>query len=316
MDLRDVKEVMACLPKGETPFYYSKDGYAPFLLKHKAGPGARIADLKRSALGRLLDKAPLKEALSNSGDGMLRADALAEYRAHQALAFVLSLSRWGGVDRQWHQTSRQGYNLVLQLNFAREHDKRYREMVQPRRDALFNYKGHPVLRKGQREFFFETLAWARVDVDFKSGTALIEEIQSDWVRESRVALWERMHHTHKWSGRYWATRMGGSRFALAHYVREVLQPYARLWDEAVLMATIQFLREELGLRTVYYHNFETGAAAKSIERRLPPRSLYTELPRRFCFERTAYGPPFLMQDPMFRRRVRRASERSWYRLQL
>lgn len=41
----------------------------------------------------------------------------------------------------------------------------------------FNYCGHPVSR--QRN----TLAWARLDLDLNSATALIEEIQSDWIRD-------------------------------------------------------------------------------------------------------------------------------------
>ena len=42
--------------------------------------------------------------------------------------------------------------------------------------------GHPVLAPGERPYFRETLAWARIDLDLVSSEALVEEIQSDWVR--------------------------------------------------------------------------------------------------------------------------------------
>lgn len=41
------------------------------------------------------------------------------------------------------------------------------------------YHGHPV-----RKDDVETLAWARIDLDFASNQALIEEIQSDWVKNA------------------------------------------------------------------------------------------------------------------------------------
>ncbi len=67
----------------------------------------------------------------------------------------------------------------------------------------------------------------------------------------------------------------------------------RLWDEAMLAATVWFCRNQLGVRRIYYHAFENGNLFKRIERSHPPRSLYTTLPRRFCFKRTVEAPQML-----------------------
>ena len=63
----------------------------------------------------------------------------------------------------------------------------------------------------------------------------------------------------------------------------------------MLAATIWFLREEIGISRIYYHTHEYGAQLKRIRWGLPPRSLYTSLPRRFCFERTEEAPEFLVR---------------------
>lgn len=310
MDITLVKEIIACLPRGQTAFDYAKDAYALELLKRVHGTQARIGDIKKTRWGRLLNKPALKAALGRSGGLLHKLETPSREQT-----FVLSLGYWGSARGQsWKQTSRPGYNLVLQLNFPPDHDARYAQLVKPRTDALFNYQGHPVLRRGKREFFHETLAWARIDLDFHTGEALIEEIQSDWVREAKSAIDTRIRHRHKWEGRYWARKMGGTVTQLREYSDTVLAPYATLWDEAMLFAAIRFVHDELGLKRIYYHGFETGAAAKRITYTLPPRSLYTDLPRRLCFEKTTLPPAFLWHDADFRRRVRRVSNRHWYRM--
>jgi hypothetical protein len=42
--------------------------------------------------------------------------------------------------------------------------------------TTFEWSAHPIRRSPS------TLAWSRVDIDFENGEALIEEIQTDWVR--------------------------------------------------------------------------------------------------------------------------------------
>lgn len=314
MDAQLITQITACLPRGETAFRYAKDDYALNLLNRLPSAQTSIAHIKKTRFARLLNKPAVKQHLAKAGDGLLRA----QYNDNpQAQDFILSLSKWGApTTSEGHQISRAGYNLVLQLNFPTQHDQHYAQLVRPRRDALFNYEGHPVLRRGRREFFHETLAWARIDLDFHTNEALIEEIQSDWVREARQAIDTRTRHRHKWEGRYWAHKMGGSLAQLHEYINTILPPYARLWEEAILSASISFIRDELGIKRIFYHGFETGAAAKAIYYRLPPRSLYTELPSRFCFEKTDRPPTFLWHEAVFKHRIRRVNERHWFELTL
>jgi hypothetical protein len=66
-----------------------------------------------------------------------------------------------------------------------------------------------------------------------------------------------------------------------------------LWDEAMLAAAVWFCRSQLGVRRIYYHTFEGSNLLKRMHGCPPPRSLYTTLPRRFCFERTDQPPQML-----------------------
>ncbi len=312
MHQQEVKEIIACLPRGKTEFLYAKGQYAVDIMTQYLRQDQSIAHLKQSRYAALLNQPAFKTALAAAGNGILTQQMLSKANLPKPLPFILTLASWGGIDNGY-QTSRRGYNLVLQLNFAREHDMMYRDLVKPREDALFNYKGHPIMRKAQREFFCETLAWSRIDIDFDQNSALIEEIQSDWVRLAREAQLARTKTRHKQAGRYWAKHMAGSRQALTQYVKEVLLPYEKIWAEAMLMATISLIQRELGIRTIYYHGFESGIALKDTGT-FPPRSLYTVLPKRFCFEQTAYGPAFLMDAPEIRKKYRSATHGHWYRL--
>jgi len=74
-------------------------------------------------------------------------------------------------------------------------DRQFRRLMAPVTNCAFNGYSHPVLGSKERRYFRETLAWARLDVDLESGQALVEEIQSDWVRrvkdaERRLKRWE------------------------------------------------------------------------------------------------------------------------------
>jgi hypothetical protein len=72
---------------------------------------------------------------------------------------------------------------VLQLNFNHQHDRLFHESIHPAQDGVFNNGDHPVLQRGDRSYYRETLAWSRLDIDFDLGEVLIEEIQNDWVRD-------------------------------------------------------------------------------------------------------------------------------------
>jgi hypothetical protein len=172
----------------------------------------------------------------------------------------------------------------VQLNFAVSHNRRARRILGDLMDEA-QWSCHPIA--GAREV---TLGWARLDVDLARGEALIEELQSDWIRETLdpCACGEAACSCTRW----------------ARYRRELLQPHGALWDEALLAAALWVLREEIGIRRIFMHTFASGTRLKAMEDAPPPRSLYTSLPKRFCFERTHHGPLFLKQERD--RRLRRA----------
>lgn len=296
MDRQTADEVVACLVGERTLFHYYRDRYSIGLLRHLSRQQAlSVAALKQTPYAQLLQKPRVKSVLADMGGRQLDEFHLAghDYDANQE-AFVLTLDTWGSDrrrDRRWKQTSRRGYNLVLQLNFCRRHDQAYQRLGCS--GSYFNYCGHPVSR--QRN----TLAWARLDLDLDSGTALIEEIQSDWIRD--VAWQEAAIRRRLQAGRLPSDPMPfrGLKCSLQialDYCNFVLTRYSAIWAEAMLWAAIAFLREEIGLSCIFYHSVESGQQLKRIKGNLPPRSLYTELPRKFCFEATHEAPEFLLQD--------------------
>ena len=123
-----------------------------------------------------------------------------------------------------------------------------------------------------------TLAWARVDLDLDRGEALIEEIQSDWVRDVKgyaESPW--VHNQAAWQT----------------YYKEYLEPKTKLWPHTILTATLWFLLEELAIKTIFFHTHASGVRLKNIKYQAPPRSIYTDLPKAFCFRTTHNGPGFL-----------------------
>jgi hypothetical protein len=91
----------------------------------------------------------------------------------------------------------------------------------------------------------------------------------------------------------------------------------RQWAEAMLAATIWFLREELGIKTIFYHTFDSGCRLKGIEDTLPPRSLYTVLPKKFCFEETDRLPGFLaLENNKRMRRIKRENKLRFFLLEM
>ena len=286
MDKLEVQEIIDCLPRGRTPFYYFKDRYALMLMRLAFEKPVSKGAIREAGLGRLLEKPVVKAAMGACGSGNVSAEICDFYWPDDYVCYLLKLGVWGSRDRWSDQTSRCGYNLVLQLNFSTEHTDRYYELVDPDRKHPFEYSGHPISRSGRR-----TLAWSRMDIDLGRGEALIEEIQNDWLHRAQGA-------------RRYAARLSGDipmwgitvcAEKVVEYVDTVLAPHLKLWDEAMLAATIWFLREEIGIRRIYYHTHEHGAQLKRIRWGLPPRSLYTSLPRRFCFETTEEAPEFLLR---------------------
>ena len=302
MDIQQLEEIKACLTGNRMVFQYIPDGYALQLLGDYIGDGMSIAQLRQSPYGKLLNKAIVREALAHAGNGRLEPwhlQAVAhQYNQHKPLNFVLTLSEWGTDDKQWrawHQLSRTGYHLVLQLNFARDHHIQLQSLLKPFSTAPFSSHNHPVALDGR----YETFAWARIDLDFACNQALIEEIQSDWVKEAYDPMMEGVYGEN----------------ALRQYQREVLQPYARVWDEAMLAAALKLIRHDLGIREVFYNSYDTGNKLKGLAqyKSYPPRSLYTELPKRFCFASTSEAPDFL-KSVRFVHYLQRQGQARWFKL--
>lgn len=276
MEKYELDEILAALTGERTLFRYTRDGYALQLLRDYIGQGMNIAQLRQSPFANWLNKPIVKQALAHAGKGELKPQHLDWATWEQdALNFVLTLDQWGderNSQRKWKQMSRTGYHLVLQLNFANDHQQCFQQLVKGADHGEFSYWGHPINKDSKHE----TLAWARIDVDFASNQALIEELQSDWVRHVK---------------RDWKTW----RFSNIHTYREVvLKPYAQVWDEALMAATIQLIRHDLGIKEIFYNTFDTGNFLKGIRGdSKPPRSMYTTLPEKFAFTMTDEVPQFL-----------------------
>lgn len=297
MELTQLEEIFSCLKGERTLFRYARDAYALQLLRDYIGAGMKLADLRQSPYANLLHKHLLKSVLALAGKGVLKPQHLDWIEAEQAaLNFVLTLDQWGterNSQRHYHQLSRTGYQLVLQLNFANDHQQQYRQWIKPVDCAEFSYWSHPVVKTGR----YETLAWVRIDLDFAANQALIEEVQSDWIRRVKS---DYLQHYHP---------------QLNEYREQVLKPYAQIWDEAALTAAIRLIRHDLGIKEIFYNSFETGNLMKGISDNLPPRSMYSDLPQKFAFKLTDEIPKFL-QDLRHTQQVLRKQKQGarWYKL--
>lgn len=298
MKLDDIQVIIDCLPRGRTKFYYFKDRYALMLLTYIVGEGKAIHDLKGGRFNRLMQRPLVKRIIGAAGNGQLTPDALGSVWPEDYHCYRLTLDVWGDDDgdaRFYNQTSRPGWNLVLQLNFSRRHNQAYYRMLKPRDEQLFNCCGHPAAWDGQ-----PTLAWARIDLDLETDEALIEEIQTDWIKRAMrskrylAALGKGSISESRYVPAY-VKGLGCDCEALSRYLEDTLKPHMRMWDEAMLAAAIWFLKEEIGIGKIYYHSFKFGCRIKRITGSKPPVSLYTQLPDRFCFKKTRGAPGFLMR---------------------
>lgn len=288
----ELEWVLARAPRFRTEFPYFKDRYAWLLLDWAGAAGGSVRSLRQGRFASLLDKPSVKRALGRG--------PLAEPRdVPGTQRYQLGFGTWGESDeRKWYpagtQTTRPGLNLVVHLAFPKDHRRAYFGLVAPElgEEHPWVTPGHPSLPH------LVTLAWARVDVAFDSSEALIEEVQSDWVRAATAeakalsALDEKALLVEDLWG--FAPEVGV--YHVLSYVEQVLAPHLELWAEATLAAALFVVRQELGIRRVFYNTWETGAFLKDQEWGKPPRSLYTDLPRRFCFRRTHERPRALSRS--------------------
>ena len=316
MDKNLVKEIIDCLPKDRTLFRYFKDRYALILLNHFIGDEMEVKQIKNSRLAGLLQKPVVRDFMATIGNGKLTKADLNNFWLDEMYSFVLTLGEWGGKDPGSYQISRRGHNIVLQLNFSNQHDGAYMDLVKPRSPAALNSYGHPVFKRTDVRFFRETLAWARIDLDFDTNEALIEEIQSDWVREGASLLADAKSYSQRGltSIDYWG--VNGHVDDVVEYCETILKPYQAMWSEAMLAAAIDFIKTELGIKTIYYHTDTTGYQVKRIGWDKPPRSLYQKLPKQFCFDKVQQAPEFLTQDRTFHRTYKHVANPEWFQMQL
>lgn len=311
MNETEVQTIIDCLPKGKTKFYYFKDRYAQMLLSYYAGSGLAVSRIKKTNFGKLLNNSLIKSLMTKAGDGLLTSTLLNSVWPRHYECYLLTLGQWGSKSKRYRyydQTTRSGYNLVLQLNFSARHNRPYDDLIQPTEWHPFVFDSHPIARQG-----YHTLAWSRLDINLDSGQALIEEVQNDWLREALSAkeyvLWLLSDKTKRtWGDSWLADNMNCQPQDVIKYVNRILLRYVKLWDEAMLAATIWFLRHELGIRTIFYHTYDSGRKLKKMTSRYsqPPRSIYTDLPRKFCFEKTNSAPEWLVKDKRKRKRPRKS----------
>jgi hypothetical protein len=239
MTEQEWREIVACLPKGRTLFYYFKDRYALELLQRLVGDGMPVREVKASRLGPLTLRTPVREALSRCGSGVLTSDQLLCQWPNRPTPYRLTLGRWPfgrQNDRYYHQTSRRGVNLVLQLNFTCGYNRAFERLTGGEDREMFAFFGHPVRRKSDH-----TMAWARIDCDFAEDAALIEEVQTDWLRAMRWLRRKALrclkeNRAKRPCFRWWGQCLDASS-ALA-YADTVIGVHGSTWDEAALWAAI------------------------------------------------------------------------------
>ena len=143
---------------------------------------------------------------------------------------------------------------------------------------------------GRWESFIIEDALGNVLADASSDEALIEEIQNDRLREVRDWV------DHIRSRRLDRVRIHGVEWPAAfllEYWNVRLRLARAVWDEAITCAAIRLIVSELGIRRIWFHTPESGRLYKSIAGSGPPRSVYMDLPRKFCFRPVSERPAFL-----------------------
>jgi hypothetical protein len=312
MEPQMLRAVRARLGDGPVPFEYTRGEFAAILLRHAVDGEPRVNLLRRTRWGRLLDRPAIRARLARRGDGRLRRADLRRIRDDTTQRYDLTFGEWGVAGKRsdwwWTQTSRPGLDLVVQLNFDVGHDAAYDALLGSPDDCPFADGGHPT------HSVRHTLGWSRVDLDLDAGEALVEEVQSDWIREVddyvdclQNCTCERVCRAWAWRGAMPPTDQ------VVTYARELVAPHRKLWAEAILAATVDLLVGRLGIRRIWYHTWDGGRLMKRCGD--APRSLYTDLPRRFCFQETADAPPF-MEGTVRLRQARRRRPVRWHLLDL
>lgn len=310
MELETLKEVQNCLCGERTLYHYYPDKYALDILARniRRKGSVNVRDLKASNLAPLLNRPAVREVLAKSGKGQLASDTI--YCGYQHTEpYVLTIGSWGEVKQStWMQTSRPGKNLVLQLNLSKDWSDRFKRFAAESANSFFG-SGHPLSK--QRDI---TLAWARLDLDFDTDEVLIEEVQSDLIRDAKWMLrraefaQKRKRSTFHCYGHKMETDK------VTVFCNALIKQFDKYWQEAILAASLDLCFDEIGVSNVFYHSFETGIKLKNIGGRKPPISLYTELPKRFCFQTTCDVPQFLQSEKRVKRKLKAIKDKRFFHM--
>jgi len=319
MKKNEIHELQECLDNGKRRFFYFKERYASILLAEVTRYQTDLTSLRKSHFAKLLQRPTVKAQLAKCGDRKLSPELFKYVWANDTLPFTINFGEWGSGDYQ-SQTSRKGFNLVIRLNFSNHHGSEYRRLYKPNRHTVFNYSGHPVMCSYKKAEYAdirvpETLAWSRIDLDFKNDEAIIEEIQTDWLRLAKHELHDILQAME--NGREHKVYCSEAKMNTAkEYLEKTLKPYEKVWAEAMLSATLQILLKDIGIKNIYYHTHISGRIIKDIPGASPPRSLYTNLPKRFCFQPTQYGPNFIEKTRSFKKKRQNYPFLKWQKLDI
>ncbi|MEM6832188.1 MAG: hypothetical protein AAF562_01080 [Pseudomonadota bacterium] len=281
-DLARVRRALPPLPHG---FAYGPEDYALHLLKRQLSQSATVRQLKASALYALLQKA---QTAIKGGGQVDQTDCAQALANRPKYVFPVTVRAWGNnpgpnYDRYYYQTARQGFNLVIQMGLPSEVWRDFRALCKPYLRDPYNSDSHPARKSGP-----PTLAWARIDLDWTTREALIEEVQSDWaasIQEDRRDSWVSSYD------------FGNQPDRVLTFLKHVFPAVETLWPEAILWLTIDMLTQHLKMQRVYMYDHQTGNLTKGYRgRSVGPRSLYEKLPKSFCMVKEEGPPAFLSKD--------------------
>ncbi len=247
MDRIVAEGILAPFAGREVVFRYFKDRYALQLLAYAAAEGRSLSEMRCGRFRPLLQKPAVRAVLADRGGRGADWHLLDTFFPKPTEDYTLTFGLWGDdEDSTWYQTTRPGFNVVVQLNFPRVHDRAYRRYVAPRGSDPFAFEWHPIHDGGR-----QTLAWSRLDLDLDRGEALIEEIQSDWVRCATRAAEDALFSLVEgdFEPPAWLDGARCDALQLFRYVEHVLSNHRRWWSEAMLAASLWVLREHLVRRS-------------------------------------------------------------------
>lgn len=306
MKNEEIQFIKRCI---ETPmtFQYSEGTFAKLLLSYLSEDRQKISEIKASKIGYLLHKPSVKAVVAKCGNGLLKKELLQEEWTEKTKILSLSLSQWGIQDTKkkncaYYQVSRPQKSLVLQVNFGGDHDTFFYSCFSKKQRVYFSNEMHA------GHFKRNSLGWIRIDLDLETGEALIEEVQTDWMKTVFS-----LRNELKLDNSDHALIMKRPN-ACKSYVNYMLQRY-KAWDEMLLSSAIRFLKQEIGINTIWYHTFESGRFYKMMpDYSLPPRSLYTTLPKKMGFEITNQIPKILKECKELKRMNNAAKGINFFRL--